>query len=167
MMSKLKNSKAMMMGFAAVLLSLSFYPFFTRVMISSGDVHCQLPEQSFTLSWIHSVERALWRESYQVKNGALHLYRSQFKTFGAGTPYNEASTLSDGFVETAPNVQLPVLYWMISRNVTSTIEVNHQVWPIHQDFDDYTEITLTTTQHNIWTLLKENSCHDLFSISNR
>jgi hypothetical protein len=41
---------------------------------------------SFDLSWIHSVERTGWRETYRPEAGALVLTASEFSSAGAGIP---------------------------------------------------------------------------------
>src|SRR5699024_11353970 len=46
-------------------------------------------DTSFTLSWIHSVEKEPWYEIYKRKNSHLILTETYFKTFGAGVPSNK------------------------------------------------------------------------------
>jgi hypothetical protein len=41
---------------------------------------------SFDLSWIHSVERTAWRETYRLETGGLFLVASEFSSAGAGIP---------------------------------------------------------------------------------
>jgi hypothetical protein len=46
-----------------------------------------LPGGTFELSWIHSVERTEWRETYAVdRDGAIVLVASEFASGGAGLP---------------------------------------------------------------------------------
>jgi len=46
-----------------------------------------LPDGAFELSWIHSVERTEWRETYAVdRNGDIVLVASEFASGGAGLP---------------------------------------------------------------------------------
>jgi len=51
------------------------------------EVRC-LPMRggTFQLSWIHSVERTEWRETYRVDSGQVILTASEFSSAGAGLP---------------------------------------------------------------------------------
>ena len=40
----------------------------------------------FQLSWVHSVERTAWRETYHVRRGGILLVASEFSSAGAGLP---------------------------------------------------------------------------------
>lgn len=148
-----------------LLLGTSLYPWFTRINLSTEKFSCDFREDILTLQWIHSVERELWRETYQAKADHLRLFRSQFKTFGAGMPYNEPLKTQDGFVESNPNLRMPQIHWIISRNVESTLNTTQGDLPIYRYFDDYSEITLSVHKKNIWTFLKD-TCYDKFANSN-
>jgi hypothetical protein len=51
------------------------------------DARClPLRGGTFQLSWIHSVERTEWRETYDVEAGGLVLTASEFSSAGAGLP---------------------------------------------------------------------------------
>lgn len=148
-----------------LLLGASLYPWFTNIHLKTEQFSCDFREDVLTLQWIHSVEREMWRETYQAEGDHLRLFRSQFKTFGAGTPYNEPLKTHGGFVESNPNLNMPQIHWIISRNVESTLNTINGDIPIHQYFDDYSEITLSTQKHTIWTFLKD-TCYDKFTASN-
>lgn len=164
-MSKI-NSKLIILAIACVLLlGASLYPWFTRINLRTEKFSCDFREQVLTLQWIHSVEREVWRETYQAEADHLRLFRSQFKTFGAGTPYSETARIKNGFVESNPDVIMPQIHWIISRNVESTLSTAQGDIPIYQYFDDYSEITLSTHKNNIWTFLKD-TCYDKFTNSN-
>lgn len=55
---------------------------------------------TFTLSWIHSVEKEEWKETFIIKNKTIVLDSTQFKTFGAGVPNDVGNNtfLKDGWV---------------------------------------------------------------------
>jgi hypothetical protein len=60
-----------------------------------------LPAGTFELSWIHSVERTEWRETYTVdRTGEIVLVASEFSSGGAGLPERvgegETFSLKDG-----------------------------------------------------------------------
>jgi hypothetical protein len=51
------------------------------------EVRClAMRSGTFQLSWIHSVERTEWRETYRVDAGGLILTASEFSSAGAGLP---------------------------------------------------------------------------------
>lgn len=149
---------------ATLLLGALLYPWFTVINLKSEQFSCNLREDFLTLQWIHSVERELWRETYRADNGAFLLFRSQFKTFGAGTPYNVPLHTQNGFVESNPNLVIPKIHWIISRNVESTLYTPQGNIPIYKFFNDYSEITISIQKHSIWTFYKD-SCYDKLTIS--
>ncbi|ROO29470.1 hypothetical protein SAOR_03190 [Salinisphaera orenii MK-B5] len=54
----------------------------------------------FALRWTHSVEKEAWIETFAVRDGAIELMATRFKTFGAGVPAaaGRRTTLEDGWV---------------------------------------------------------------------
>ncbi len=57
-----------------------------------------LAEGRFTLEWRHSVERVLWRETWQVMpDGGLALTGAAVKGSGAGMEPGEGAVLADGW----------------------------------------------------------------------
>lgn len=148
-----------------LLLGASLYPWFTIINLKTEQFSCDFREDVLTLQWIHSVEREMWWETYQAEDNHLRLFRSQFKTFGAGTPYNEPLKTQNGFVESNPNLNMPKINWITSRNVESTLSTLNGEIPIYQYFDDYSEITISTQKRTIWTFLKD-TCYDKFTASN-
>ena len=109
MLSKRLN-KYVFVGLSAITalsLMISSRPI-ASLQISSTDFQCVLTEQSFTLQWIHSVEKELWQEHYQTANQQLLLSTSHFKTFGAGTPSNEGTITSKAGCTIKLTVYYPV-----------------------------------------------------------
>ena len=54
---------------------------------AAKSVRVPLPGNVFGLSWVHSVERTEWRETYAVgPGGAIFLTGSAFESAGAGLP---------------------------------------------------------------------------------
>lgn len=164
MLSKRLN-KYVFVGLGAITalsLMISSRPI-ASLQISSTDFQCVLTEQSFTLQWIHSVEKELWQEHYQTANQQLLLTTSHFKTFGAGTPSNEGTiTSKDGWLHYQVDRLLPRINWIISRNVESTILTKLGVWPIFKDFNDYAEIQIQVMQVPRWHYFTQESCDDYF-----
>ncbi|MEF2071338.1 DUF1850 domain-containing protein [Consotaella aegiceratis] len=59
------------------------------------------PGERFTLSWIHSVEKEAWEETFRIDGeGAISVVATRFKTFGAGVPSDVGTItrLEDGWV---------------------------------------------------------------------
>ena len=87
-------------------------------------------EDTFTISWIHSVEKTPWREVYQLTDeGDLLLIETAFQSFGAGVPHQKGTmTVEDGEVVIRDiNEQLSVFRWIHSQNVDFELEVNGSV----------------------------------------
>jgi len=66
----------------------------------AGRQSFDLPDNRFQLSWIHSVERTEWRETFSVASGEISLVASEFESGGAGFPGlpngGEVVRLADG-----------------------------------------------------------------------
>lgn len=54
----------------------------------------------FSLAWRHSVEQENWIETFAIRDGAIVLVATRFKTFGAGVPDDAGrrTTLEHGWV---------------------------------------------------------------------
>ncbi len=135
----------------------------SSIQINSTDFQCVLTLPTFTLQWIHSVEKEHWQETYQAADQQLLLTTTQFKTFGAGTPSSEGVIASnDGWLHYQIDRLLPRIHWVISRNVESTVLTELGVWPLYQDFEDYAEIQIQVMQVPLWHYFTQESCDDYF-----
>lgn len=54
------------------------------VCLAAGALIVALPASAFTLSWTHSVERTVWRESWRVEGDRLVLDEAAIAGSGAG-----------------------------------------------------------------------------------
>lgn len=55
----------------------------------SEKLYAEVPVEEGTLiahSWIHSIERSRWTETYRIESGGLVLRSSEFSQYGAGMP---------------------------------------------------------------------------------
>lgn len=52
---------------------------------------------SFSLSWVHSVEKSEWREDWRVTPAGLLLTQARVKGSGAGMDPGEGARLEDGW----------------------------------------------------------------------
>lgn len=136
----------------------------SSIQVSSTDFQCLVTLPTFTLQWIHSVEKEHWQETYQAADQQLLLTTTQFKTFGAGTPSSEGVIASnDGWLHYQIDRLLPRIHWVVSRNVESTVLTEQGVWPLYQDFADYAEIQIQVMQVPLWHyFFTQESCDDYF-----
>ncbi|WP_332696374.1 DUF1850 domain-containing protein [Halalkalibacter lacteus] len=82
---------------------------------------------TFTIKWIHSVEKTPWRETYQLTTeGNLLLIETAFTSFGAGVPHQKGTmSVEDGEVIIRDiNEKLSVFRWIHSQNVNFELEIN-------------------------------------------
>ena len=165
MQSKLP-SKQLLFGLSAIAALSLISSTVASIQISSTEFQCLLSEQTFQLQWIHSVEKELWQESYTISDQQLLLTTTDFKTFGAGTPSNEAViTSKDGWLNYQVNRLIPRINWVVSRNVESTILTELGAWPLYLDVNDYAEIQIQVMQVPRWHYFTQESCDDYFKRS--
>ena len=67
----------------------------TCLMIAAATVHLLGPE--FELSWEHSVEKTMWRESWVITDNGLELRKAAVKGSGAGMDPGDGAVLQDGW----------------------------------------------------------------------
>lgn len=66
--------------------------------IATGGTVIALAASSFTLSWIHSVERTRWDESWRVEAGRLAVVEARVRGAGAGIDLpDDAERTADGW----------------------------------------------------------------------
>ncbi len=66
------------------------------VCLAAGALVVALPASVFTLSWTHSVERTVWRETWRVAGDRLVLEQADVSGSGAGMEPPDGATFSDG-----------------------------------------------------------------------
>ncbi len=109
----------------------------------------------FDLSWIHSVEKEEWIESYNKQGDQLLLTETKFKTFGAGVPSQaDAVSLEDGFVKMKVNQSFEELNLTVSSNVKTTIMFEHKIMPLYDYADDYSVVHIFIEKLPLWCLFK-------------
>ena len=72
------------------------------LIIAAVTVH--LAGAEFDLSWQHSVEKTIWRETWAINGSALELREAAVKGSGAGMDPGEGAVLRDGWWVWAPNL---------------------------------------------------------------
>ncbi|MDI7741425.1 DUF1850 domain-containing protein [Lysinibacillus fusiformis] len=109
----------------------------------------------FELSWIHSVEKEEWIETYKQQDDQILLTETKFKTFGAGVPSESNKvSLDNGFVKMEINQQFEELNLTVSSNVKTTILFDHHIIPLYNYTDDYNSVHISVEKLPLWRLVK-------------
>lgn len=66
-----------------------------------------VPAPAFTLSWTHSVEKVVWRESYVLHPDGLHLTEAAVQGTGAGMEPPPEARRVNGWYVYAPDRMVP------------------------------------------------------------
>lgn len=64
--------------------------------LAAGAVAASLAIDSFTLSWIHSIEKIRWEEDWRIEGRALVITGARVRGSGAGMEPPAGSVLKDG-----------------------------------------------------------------------
>lgn len=70
--------------------------------LSLALTRMQIPAETFTLAWTHSVERIAWEEDYRVTAAGLELVAARVQGSGAGMEPPAGAQLQDGWWHYAP-----------------------------------------------------------------
>lgn len=80
------------------------------ICLTAGAVTAVLAVQSFTLSWIHSIEKIRWEEDWRVESRELVIDQARIRGTGAGMEPPHDAVLKDGVWHYRPTQQRhPVL----------------------------------------------------------
>ena len=72
--------------------------------LTAGVVSAVLAINSFTLAWMHSIERLRWEEDWRVDAGLLQLVAARVKGSGAGMEPPDDAVLQGGAWHYRPRV---------------------------------------------------------------
>ncbi len=64
--------------------------------LAAGAVAASLAIDSFTLSWIHSIEKIRWEEDWRIEGHALVITEARIRGSGAGMEPPAGSVLKNG-----------------------------------------------------------------------
>ena len=64
--------------------------------LASGVLLVKIASTTFTLSWMHSIEKIRWEEDWRIDNGALVLQEARIRGSGAGMEPPEGARLENG-----------------------------------------------------------------------
>nr|WP_240033976.1 DUF1850 domain-containing protein [Planococcus salinus] len=116
-----------------------------------GDEVYYLKESSFTLKWIHSVEKEEWREQYERDGDKLLLTETIFKTYGAGVPSDgEIIPSEDGYVHMRINRQVQEMNLTVSENAQTAIETDDKEILLYELTPDYEFVTISVRHVHLW-----------------
>lgn len=73
--------------------------------ISAGGVMLGLALETFTLSWMHSVERTRWEEDWHVSSVGLVIEEARIQGNGAGMEIPADARLINGFWVYRPDIE--------------------------------------------------------------
>lgn len=74
------------------------------VCVAAAGVALHLAVTGFTLSWVHSVEKIPWQESWEAGPDGLRPVEARVKGSGAGMDPPEDAVLRDGWYVFRPHV---------------------------------------------------------------
>lgn len=121
-----------------------------------------LSKCTFEVGWIHSVEITPWAEYFEVINGDIFLYKTRFKSFGAGVPdsIGTKSEIIDGYVEySGINKLMPNLVYGISKEAKHVLTIttfNSTYFALHEFLEPDTAIKFEVVKSSLlFRLLKE------------
>ena len=73
--------------------------------LAAGALAASLAVESFTLTWMHSIEKIRWEEDWRIEAGALVITEARIRGSGAGMEPPAGSVFKDGVWHYRP--QLP------------------------------------------------------------
>jgi len=137
------------------LLILALFPL-RFVGISLPNKTLYLYEKNFDVQWIHSVEKEMWIESYEMTSDKLILTTTAFKTFGAGVPSDGILEVrDDGFVHMKINREMDELLLVVSDLVKTTIYFKTKEIALYELVEDYEEVHIESKLLPWWILMKK------------
>jgi hypothetical protein len=72
--------------------------------LAAGAIGAALAIESFTLSWIHSIEKIRWEEDWRIEAGALVVTEARIRGSGAGMEPPPGATIGKGVWHYRPNL---------------------------------------------------------------
>lgn len=72
--------------------------------LTAGAIAATVLTQSFTLAWMHSIERVRWEEDWRVDGRQLQIVAARIKGSGAGMEPPDDAVLRDGAWHFRPHV---------------------------------------------------------------
>ena len=104
------------------------------VCLSAGAVTVTLFINSFTLAWMHSVEKIRWEEEWRIEGHTLHVIRAHIRGSGAGMEPPSDAIFRDGVWTYTPHVSSQKNLTLIHSPFTKEYELcfDAQCYPLSQ-----------------------------------
>ena len=155
---RLKKSAVFTALFLLDLCGLLFLPVrYSEVTVA--QMQCRISTAQFSLQWKHSVEKTRWIENYQREQQHFILRYTDLISFGAGTPNDYPIIFQkDGMVRMKVHRRIDQINWIISKNMQGSIIIHQSVWPIFQQYPDYTLVQITAQQQPLWKAWQIGEC---------
>jgi hypothetical protein len=115
----------------------------------TGEVFLEFPVKvgdEVTLSWIHSVEKTPWNETYQVNDDyQLLLKRTSFKSYGAGVPHQKGESRTENglIIYDKINELFDELSWIHSHNTKHHLIMNDEMIVSFEELPHHEPIKLS------------------------
>ncbi|WP_035280132.1 DUF1850 domain-containing protein [Brevibacterium album] len=120
---------ALVAGTAAGLVGCSSGPALVCRHQRTGEEYARLPLEAgsrITHSWVHSIERSRWTDTFEYDGESLRLVATKFKEYGAGMPLDEGTVrLEDGWVSIEDiDREFEAVRWIHSHRVDYRIGID-------------------------------------------
>lgn len=77
--------------------------------LAAGAITAALAVDSFTLAWMHSIEKVRWEEDWRIEGKALVIGEARIRGTGAGMEPPDGAVLKNGVWHYRPTVRLTQL----------------------------------------------------------
>lgn len=150
------------------ILIISALPLFARLCIENVETNELLRTYAlsdgdiFYMEFMHSVNRTLVREYYQLEKDQLMLTRAEYSSFGAGmpeVPEQEGATLRtvDGILHLdGIHTLLPEFIYRVGIIANHTLYINEQVIPLDTIVPPQTALRFKYRSVSAYTLLRRS-----------
>ncbi|PYZ92649.1 hypothetical protein CR194_13355 [Salipaludibacillus keqinensis] len=100
--------------------------------------------EELTISWIHSVEKTPWNETYQIQEDNLLLKSTSFQSYGAGVPHQSGDAKTENGMIIYENIDehFDELSWIHSHDAKHEITVNDETLVAVEDLPHHESIRL-------------------------
>ncbi|WP_237662644.1 DUF1850 domain-containing protein [Sutcliffiella horikoshii] len=150
------NNKIFILGSTVLIVLLLFL--FMKVptlYVSYEGGGFALKEDRFEVSWIHSVEKEAWMETYEKEGSRLFLVKTRFKTFGAGTPSDgEVIPSTDGYVHMKIDREVESVDLIVSANVETMLITDSKEYRLYEMVADYDSVKIEIKKLPVWEFLR-------------
>jgi hypothetical protein len=84
--------------------------------VAFSVITASVPVQTFTLVWVHSIEKIRWEEDYRIEGNRLVLSMARVRGSGAGMEPPEGAVLRNGVYEYRPAKAVQLSKMSVARS---------------------------------------------------